>query len=357
MTTPEAPTTPDHYLWTQRVRGLLVGLALGDAIGGARGALPTHDVIRAGVATQLAAFTTEGLIRADVRAHHKGISSVAGVVWHAYSRWAAMQGIDVDDLHDRWAPGATGPWPDGWLARVPVLRQRRGSAPATVSAVVGLMPGTVDSPVSRSAGPHALTRILPVAALGQCWDRESVVSEVEACAALTHGGTDAHWASSTGVLWAANCLAGQPLDEALLETMRMGFTYIGYARHMCSDRPDPEMLKEVLATVGPPGTAMSALAGAVYTTHSFPDPADAVHAIRFAAAGPHGTSVAAVTGALLGATHGVDVWPVELVSRLELAWVLDTLARDLVLQLTDNPAGGECQEPRDPAWWDRYPGW
>ena len=51
------------------------------------------------------------------------------------------------------------------------------------------------------------------------------------------------------------------------------------------------------------------------------------------------------------------MWPVELLSRHELGWVLDTLARDLVLQLIDNPGGGEYEEPRDPHWWDRYPGW
>lgn len=51
------------------------------------------------------------------------------------------------------------------------------------------------------------------------------------------------------------------------------------------------------------------------------------------------------------------MWPVELVSSLELVWALDTLARDLALQITESPSGDEYTEALDPYWWDRYPGW
>jgi hypothetical protein len=90
---------------------------------------------------------------------------------------------------------------------------------------------------------------------------------------------------------------------------------------------------------------------------SFPHREDVAAALQFAATAPDGDSVAAVAGAFLGAVHGADALPVGVVSRLEVAWVLDTLARDVVLQLTDNPGGGEFVPARDPHWWDRYPGW
>ncbi len=347
----------DVYTWGQRVRGLLIGLAIGDAIGAARGKLPETGPVQAGVATQLAAFTTEGIIRATVRANHKGISSLSGVVWHAYSRWAAGHGIEVEQLRRRWQPGTEGAWPDGWLAQVPLLTQRRGSAPATVSAVRGLEPGTPERPVSNSAGAHALTRTLPVAALGRTWSRKPLVRYAEEIAALSHGHEDAHWSTSTAVLWAAGCLVTGDLVEALGETNRMEMgTYIGYARDTALDEPRQQAFL-ARDNVAADRTARSALTGAVYATHSFPDPGDAVAAVEFAATAPGGSAVPTVTAAILGATHGVDVWPVELVSRLELAWVMDTLARDLVLQLTDNPGGEEYTKPRDPHWWDRYPGW
>ncbi|MFE4051073.1 hypothetical protein [Streptomyces sp. YIM B13518] len=44
-------------------------------------------------------------------------------------------------------------------------------------------------------------------------------------------------------------------------------------------------------------------------------------------------------------------------SRHELSWVLDTLARDLLLQILDSPSGSEYVEGWDPHWWSRYPGW
>lgn len=48
-------------------------------------------------------------------------------------------------------------------------------------------------------------------------------------------------------------------------------------------------------------------------------------ALKFAAGAPDGDSVTAVAGALLGAAHGVEVWPVEVLSHLELVWNLSVM--------------------------------
>jgi len=45
------------------------------------------------------------------------------------------------------------------------------------------------------------------------------------------------------------------------------------------------------------------------------------------------------------------------VSRLELAWIADVLAQDLISQYVDNPAGSDYEPAADPTWWNRYPGW
>ena len=55
--------------------------------------------------------------------------------------------------------------------------------------------------------------------------------------------------------------------------------------------------------------------------------------------------------------HGVEALPVDLISRHELAWVLDTLARDLLMELEDSPSGSEYVPGWDPHWWHRHPGW
>ncbi len=95
----------------------------------------------------------------------------------------------------------------------------------------------------------------------------------------------------------------------------------------------------------------------MYVAASFPGRDQLDAALRFAAGAPDGDSVACVAGALLGAAHGAEALPVGPVSRHELAWVLDTLARDLVAQFTDSPSGSEYVGGWDPHWWGRYPGW
>jgi hypothetical protein len=113
----------------------------------------------------------------------------------------------------------------------------------------------------------------------------------------------------------------------------------------------------VLREVAPDKTAKSALAGGLYVASTYAEPERFVEALEFAATAPDGDSVAAVAGALLGAGNGASQLPADLISRHELAWVVDTLARDAVQELVDSPGGSEYEAPRDPHWWSRYPGW
>ena len=170
-----------------RVRGLLLGLAMGDTLGRDHGRLPAEGPLRAGVSTQLGCFTAEGTIRALVRGAHKGICHPPSVVWHAYCRWAALQGLEAR----RWGSGGEA-WPDGWLAQVPVLAERRGSAPATVAALAQAEMGTAEEPTTSSRGCHALTRTLPVAVIGAAHGYEQAAQWAREIAALTHGDPQAH---------------------------------------------------------------------------------------------------------------------------------------------------------------------
>ncbi|MFF4517424.1 hypothetical protein [Streptomyces mirabilis] len=47
------PRHPDNDAAASRVRGMMLGLALGDTLGAARGKLPADGPLRAGVSTQL----------------------------------------------------------------------------------------------------------------------------------------------------------------------------------------------------------------------------------------------------------------------------------------------------------------
>lgn len=347
-------------LWGDRVRGLVLGLALGDSVGSARGELPSAGPLRAGVTTQLAAFTIDGVVRAVMRSLHKGICHPPSVVWHAYCRWAALQGIDPEAMRRRWDSGTEQPWPDGWLAQVPALGERRGNAPATVAALRNLEQGTVEKPTTRSRGCHALTRTLPLAAMSY-QDLGYLTEFARDVAALTHGDPQAHAATCVGAHLAAQALTAETVDRAVNATFTVAGAELDAGVMMGVDHAQQAAAKhprqtDWLRQLAPDATAASALLGGVYVALSYPGPGEAMEALAFASTAPDPDSVAAVTGAILGALHGADAWPVALLSRHELVWVLDTLARDLVLQLTDNPGGAEYEQPRDPHWWDRYPG-
>jgi ADP-ribosylglycohydrolase len=372
---PAAEREPREFLKEKhavsRVRGLLLGLAVGDTLGRAKGELPADGPLRAGVSTQLACFTVEGTVRAWVRGDHRSLPyAPAGAVWHAYCRWACLQGLKAR----RWGSGEQ-VWPDGWLAQVPVLAERRGSAPATVAALAKGVHGPVEKPTT-SRGCHALTRTLPVAVLGSAYGSEPAADTARRIAALTHGDPAAHTATAQAVVLAQHCLTGPAeadassggrtrVRRALREGLRalrgidFGFTSEELDRlaAVVEESAAHPADAERLAKLAPDATAPSALLGGVYVAASFPERGQVTAALRFAAGAPDGDSVACVAGALLGAAHGAEALPVDLVSRHELAWVLDTLARDLVAQLTDAPGGSEYTSGWDPNWTDRYPGW
>jgi ADP-ribosylglycohydrolase len=301
-----------------RVRGLLLGLALGDAL--TRPDQPVPGVLRGTSTTQLACATVEGLIRARVRADHRGIGPVPEVIWHAYRRWGTAQGID-----------GVPPVPlDGWLFRVPAMAQRRGDAPATVAALTAPDRHPRVGPPT-SGGHHAVTRTLPLA----CVDVHRY--SVKEVAAWTHGDRRAIEAAEEVVRLAAALLAGVPFHRVPGLSVRS------------STRP--------LATIAPDHTARSAALGGIALAGNCPGAdavADTLRSARSAPASAPG--VGPVAGALLGARFGAEALPVEDVSRLELGWTVDTLARDLVAQVLDRPGGSEYGEAADRHWWGRYPG-
>ncbi|MFD3452919.1 ADP-ribosylglycohydrolase family protein [Streptomyces sp. NPDC058691] len=343
-----------------RVRGLMLGLAVGDTLGRAGSKLPAEGSLRAGVSTQLACFTAEGTIRALVRGAEKGICHPPSVVWHAYCRWAALQGLEAK----RWESGEE-VWPDGWLAQVPVLAERRGSAPATVAALAKIEQGTVERPTTTSRGCHALTRTLPLAVLGAAQGPELAGTWAREIAALTHGDPAAHSAAAHAAVLAGHCLTGTQVQQALGEGLKAlraadrgpAARELGRLDAALQEAVDHRANARRLAQLAPDATAPSALLGGVYVAASFPAREQVGDALRFAAGAPDGDSVACVAGALLGAAHGAEALPVDLVSRHELAWVLDTLARDLLAQLADAPGGSEYPGGWDEHWQGRYPGW
>jgi hypothetical protein len=253
------------------------------------------------------------------RAETKGIGHTPMVIWRAYQRWELAQSLP---LHEE-----ANPSPKGWLDSDPGLVERRGFAPATANALRERPRPTAGLP---ARGFHALTRTVPLAAarLGRGWYRD--------CARWTHHDHDVYWNSVEACEIVELILDGEDLIPAAA------------ACHQPIDN------SQDLASVAPGHDCGSALRGALLIAsrcESRDGIRDALESTRKA---PVPTTVGPVTGALLGAAYGVEALLVDLLARMELTWVVDTLARDLHAQITEHP-GGHGYEAPDPMWHRRYP--
>lgn len=145
-----------------RLRGLLTGLVLSDALGIAGPGAASAGSIRIGAAGQLTCFIVDALIRAHCREVDKGIGTDRSVlVWLTQRRWARLQGLSVSEAdNDFHSERHT----DDWLAQVPAFVERRGAAPAAAAAVASSR--SAEEVRRESRGAHGLIRSLPFAVSG-----------------------------------------------------------------------------------------------------------------------------------------------------------------------------------------------
>jgi ADP-ribosylglycohydrolase len=364
-----------------RVRGLLLGLALGDSVGSHSGHVPPSGPLAAGVASQLAAWTVEGTLRAFTRYAEYFLVQphLVDPVRYAYQRWGALRGLKPP--HDGvWfgLPGSLDDDPQqaqrlrGWLADEPTIAHVRGSSPSTEHAIVA------ERPV-RSMGCQAMLRALPVAPLafvgfganGTRLDaieaREHTEDYARNVALITHDDDDNQntTALAIRVLW--ECLkTEQDLATAIHPLFgnaeRYGTAAVRIHPAALAARHRPRSTEQ-LAGLAPKKESRSALRGGLYAALSYPGEDMVADAIAFASKAPDGDSVAAVAGAILGARHGYEALPIQWLGRLELGWAIDRLACDLAAELVEHqggalwmdygPSGPDVVDP----WWDlKYPG-
>src|SRR5258706_2010427 len=180
-----------------RIRGCLLGGAVGDALGapveflsleeirrqfgpdGIRDYAPAYGRLGAITDdTQMTLFTAEGLLRATMRMMERGICHPPSIVHHAYLRWLLTQkerpkrSIDIRT--------------DGWLFDVRALHHRRAPGNTCLAALRDAEDWGVPA-VARntSKGCGALMRAAPV---GLFREQDDILFEVAVeTARLTHG--------------------------------------------------------------------------------------------------------------------------------------------------------------------------
>ena len=357
-----------------RVRGCLLGGALGDALGADIEFL-SHDEIVArhgpdgpdhlgsgyGVLgaitddTQMTLWTAEGSLRAYRRGASRGIVSVPGVVLRAYFRWLGTQGEAPDKLAAR----------TSWLYAIEALHARRAPGMTCLGALrAWSQKGPNDpEPTNTSKGCGGVMRMAPVGLLS---DRPGVAFDLGCkIAKLTHGHPTGIIASGAFAVAIWHLAEGADLGTALAHARQSAAEAEGgeetvdaldraqsLATGTLSDADAVHALGTVTPDAGPGWVAEEALAVAALCARRYPS--DPERALRMAVTHTGDSdSTGAICGNLLGAALGVDALPARWVGAVEL--------RDAILQVADDLHDARTVQvdwyygPKGTGWYDRYP--
>ncbi|MBX6390955.1 MAG: ADP-ribosylglycohydrolase family protein, partial [Frankia sp.] len=365
--------------YRDRVRGCLLGGALGDALGAGLESLSLDEIRRrhgpAGVTglteaygvlapitddTQLTLFTAEGLIRASVRGRSRGICHPPSVLWLAYQRWLVTQRVSQPP-----------PEVSGWLAAQPVLYARRAPGEACLSGLSAPKMGTLDAPANPdSKGCGAVIRSAPFGLLRR--EPEDAWRLAVECAVLTHGHPSGYLAAGAlawiialelegaSVLDAATSalrrLAEEPAGGEVAGALRAALAAAGeIAAGQAGEALQPAQLAHQVQTLGAGWVAEEALAIAVFCAVTA---ADDPRAALLAAVNHSGDSdsTGAICGNLIGAAVGEPGLPEDWVGEVEGHDVIRQVADDIVREVTGDADVADRWGGVSAAWAARYPG-
>ncbi len=351
---------------SDRIRGSLLGGAVGDALGapiefmslaeirdrfgadgltdyasayGRRGAI-TDD-------TQMTLFTADGLLRGWVRASERGIGNPLVAIHRAYYRWLLTQGERP--------PTAINAGRDGWLFQVEDLHSRRAPGMTCLSALreaEDLLSPEIAKNNSKGCG--GVMRVAPIGLFASTIGADDRVFDMAAeAAALTHGHPTGFLAAGYLAVMIAAILRGEDVaggmeaaDIYLQSKDGRGEVQraVDTARELAArGRPSPEDIENL----GGGWVAEEALAIAVCAALVARDFTDGVLlAVNHSG---DSDSTGAIAGNLLGAQLGVAAIPIAWLDELELRTEIERIACDLEMIGSGRIPSGRA--------WDGYPGW
>ncbi|WP_329307211.1 ADP-ribosylglycohydrolase family protein [Streptomyces sp. NBC_01260] len=339
-----------------RVRGCLLGGAIGDALGnpveflslagirrahgeqGVRGLTADEDGVAGRVTddTQMTLFTAEGLIRAHSRAMLRGIGGAeTAVIRHAYLRW-------LDTQNHPAPPGREGDDPvrTGWLRQQPWLYARRAPGNACLT---GLTAGHTPDPMAPlgepgpvntgSKGCGTVMRSAPFGLTGQ--NAGASFGLAARCAQITHGHPTGAYAAGALAAIVSHLLDGDSLPGSVLRAMELLARHPGHEETTAALRAAFELAAqgapsaEKVESLGAGWVAEEALAIAVYCALVLPRAAQVDEALLLSVNhSGDSDSTGAVCGNLLGAHHG-DV-------HLPPSWLVLTEGRAVIAEVADD---------------------
>ncbi|WP_079172896.1 ADP-ribosylglycohydrolase family protein [Streptomyces monashensis] len=358
-TPPRSPSLLAAAVHRARVRGCLLGGALGDALGypvefasldriraahgahGVTGLVPgAHGAV--GLIsddTQMTLFTVEALIQAHARQREKGIGGAwPQLLRQAYERWLETQSKPGPEQP---VPPQPGTPPPAGLVSEAWLYSRRAPGNACLSGVAQRYapdpalpldgtPGQVN-PDSKGCGT-----VMRSAPFGLAAPADAAFAMAALGAQITHGHPTGYYAAGALAAIVAHLLAGDSLDGAVLRTLRLLERHRGHTETTAALRaalaladegaPTPEKTE----SLGAGWVAEEALAIGVYCALAEPD----VERALLLAVNHSGDSdsTGSICGNLLGALHGDTGLPHDWVARVEGRYRIAALADDLAAE-------------------------
>ncbi len=331
-------------------RGVLLGLAVGDAMGhtvdrrslteiqddyGPYGLLG-YDLVN-GYAdvtsyTQLAAFVANGLLLGLTRGQTKGQpEKLMRYITMAIREWSRSQTFSLPEKNYC------------WLSGVPEMKRKFCMDNRMLDALSRETLGTLENPQYKSDHPGALTAVIPIALLQNDLDLEQrdldrLGAQV---IALTHGAPEAILAGAA--LTHLLCLVLKEPDAPMAELVRqtMDAVQLQFGRDLSTGAHIWELMQLALTLAVSPNimpmeamenlscrTAGEVLAGAIYTVSTCGRDFDAAMITAVNHSG-RSSAVGAISGCLLGATLGNDALPEFYLESLEPTATLLELADDM----------------------------
>ena len=328
-----------------RYRGVIVGGAVGDALGapvefasrssiltrygpeGVTGFLPwingcgvrlprgsyTDD-------TQLTLATAVGLLRGLQGYRSSGVTDFAGAARERYVEWLALQDVPSQERF----PGST-----------------------CLSALRSGQTGSVDVPINDRKGSGGIMRVAPV---GLAFEPGAAFENAMEIAALTHGHPSGYLAAGVFADLVAGVVRGVNLKAAVSDSRELLLCYDEYDETLEMLDLAVELfvadadLDEAYELLGEGWMAEEALGIAVYSALSFPE--DFAEGVLSAVniTGDSDTT-GSLTGALLGASLGYDSIPGD--------WAREVEDARLLLEIADDLFDGFVEDEALPA--EKYP--
>jgi len=342
------PDNPKNHPSRQsRIRGCLLGGAVGDALGAPVEFMDIHEIRRrygpAGVTrfetaygrkgaitddTQMTLFTAEGLILSTVRSDYQTAPITA--VYHAYLRWLYTQDID----HQTRLVNAHGTCAviDGILTGHQGLFCRRAPGNTCLGALRSGQMGCMDQPINDSKGCGGVMRAAPIGLADD--DVEKAFRLGCEAAAITHGHPTGFLPAGVLAALISGLLSDKPLASALDDATRILVQHANHdetvqaierAMDLWQRRsPSPENLE----SLGAGWVAEEALSIGLYCALVAGDDFGKGVLLAVNHSGDS-DSTGAIAGNIIGIQCGVERIPAGWLGELEMKDLIEEIANDL----------------------------